>query len=178
MLKWLLVLLVIAGTLLAWRVTAAGKRGLPRRGETLPEFSLPDQHGALRSDREFRGRWLVLYFYPRDDTPGCTEQAARFRDTMREFEAAGAAVCGVSVDDSESHAEFARKYQLPFALLADRDGATARRYGSLLDLGVVRFARRNTFLIDPQGRIAGVWLGVSPARNAGDMLKAIKEAQS
>lgn len=178
MLKWLLVLPVVLAALLLWRRAAAGKRGLPRTGDTLPAFSLPDQNGEPRSDRDFRGRWLVLYFYPRDDTPGCTEQAARFRDAMRAFEAAGAAVCGVSVDDSDSHAAFARKYNLPFPLLADRDGAVARRYGSLLDLGLARFARRNTFLADPQGRIARIWLGVNPARNAGDVLAAIEQARA
>ena len=116
----------------------------------------------------------MLYFYPRDDTPGCTEQAAKFRDAMQEFVALGAAVCGISVDDSESHAVFARKYNLPYVLLADRNGAVARRFGSLLDLLVVRFARRNTFLIDPQGRVARVYRGVNPARNAGEVLDEIR----
>ena len=89
--------------------------------------------------------------------------------------AAGAAVCGISVDASETHAAFARKYNLPYALLADRDGRTAARFGSLLNLWLVKFARRNTFLADPQGRVAKIYLGVNPARNAGDVLNDLKE---
>jgi peroxiredoxin Q/BCP len=95
---------------------------------------------------------------------------------MQEFEAAGAAVCGISVNDSTSHAAFARKYSLPYALLTDRDGATARRFGSLLDLVFVRFARRNTFLVDPQGRIVKSYLGVNPAQNARDVLADLRKA--
>ena len=153
---------VLAAALLARRV-AGGKA--PRAGDPAPDFSLPDQHGALRTSAEFRGRWLILYFYPRDDTPGCVEQALRFRDAMAGLEAQGAVLCGVSVDDSGSHAAFARKYRLAFPLLADVGGATAARFGSLWNFGVVKLARRNTFLIDPHGRIARVWLGARPARN-------------
>lgn len=93
---------------------------------------------------------------------------------MREFEAAGAAVCGISVDDRASHAAFARKYSLPYALLADRDGATARRFGSLLDLWLVKFARRNSFLADPQGRVVKVYLGVNPSQNAREVLDDLR----
>jgi peroxiredoxin Q/BCP len=93
---------------------------------------------------------------------------------MVDLETRGAAVCGVSVDDSASHAAFARKYNLPYTLLADREGATARRYGSLLDLFFVKFARRNTFLADPQGRIAKVYAGVNPAHNAHEVLEDLK----
>jgi thioredoxin-dependent peroxiredoxin len=149
-------------------------RKLPRSGESAPDFELPDQNGQLRSLGEFRGKWLVLYFYPRDDTPGCAEQAMRFRNTMREFEALGAAVCGVSVDGSESHAAFARKYSLPFTLLADRKGEVASRYGSLRDFGVLKFARRNTFLIDPNGTVSTVYVGVNAARNAQDVSNTLK----
>jgi peroxiredoxin Q/BCP len=169
MIKWLLVAILIGIALLLWRSSAFAKRNLPKAGSPAPGFSLPDQNGRLRTDADFRGKWLVLYFYPKDDTPGCTEQAARFRDTMREFEALGAAVCGISVDDSASHASFARKYNLAFALLADRNGEIATRYGSLRNFGVVKFAKRNTFLVDPQGRVAKVYLGVNAARNAQDV---------
>ena len=93
---------------------------------------------------------------------------------MQEFAAAGAVVCGISVDDSASHAEFTRKYNLPYLLLADRDGRTAQRYGSLLNLVLVKFARRNTFLADAEGRIVKIYLGVNPARNARDVLNDIK----
>ena len=171
---WLLTAAVVAIAVVLWRLNARIARNLPRPNDTAPAFSLADQNGAMRSLEEFRGKWLVLYFYPRDDTPGCAEQAMRFRDTMRELEALGAAVCGISVDDSASHAAFARKYKLRFALLADRNGEVAARYGSLRRLGVIRFARRNTFLVDPEGRIASVYVGVSAGKNAQQVAEDLR----
>jgi peroxiredoxin Q/BCP len=173
-LKWLLFALVAGMVLLLWRVSAFANRNLPKANSLAPDFALPDQNRKLRASAEFRGRWLVLYFYPRDDTPGCTEQAASFRDAMSEFEALGATVCGVSVDRSESHAEFARSYNLPFILLADKGGAVAARYGSLRNFGFMKFAKRNTFLIDPRGRVARVYLGADPARNARTVADDLK----
>jgi peroxiredoxin Q/BCP len=160
---------------LLWRSNANISRNLPRAGDPAPTFVLPDQNGAPRALDEFRGKWLVLYFYPRDDTPGCTEQAGRYRDAMRELEGFGATVAGVSVDDSDSHAEFSRKYKLPFALLADRGGKTAARYGSLRNFGVMKFAKRNTFLVDPQGKIAKVYLGVNAARNTHEVTEDLQK---
>ena len=93
---------------------------------------------------------------------------------MQDFEALGAVVCGVSVDDGERQGAFARKYNLPFALLSDRGGAVAARYGSLRKLGVFKLAKRNTFLIDPQSRVARVYLGVNPAHNAGDVIEDLR----
>jgi thioredoxin-dependent peroxiredoxin len=175
MLKWLLIAFVVGVALLLWRITAQSNRNLPKPGNVAPDFSLPDQNGKVRASAEFRGKWLVLYFYPRDDTPGCTEQAARYRDSMRDLEAAGAVVCGVSVDGTESHAAFSRKYNLPFALLADRQGEIAARYGSLRDFGFLKFAKRNTFLIDPAGRVAKVYLGVNPARDTEQVAKDLNQ---
>jgi peroxiredoxin Q/BCP len=173
---WFAIAVLVSGIVYLWARNASIARRVPKVGDTAPSFALPDQNRTTRTLDEFRGKWLVLYFYPRDDTPGCAEQAMRFRNAMRELEALGAAVCGVSVDSSTSHAAFALKYELPFALLADRKGEVAARYGSLRDLGVVRFARRNTFLIDPQGKVARVYTGVNAGRNAqdvGDDLKSI-----
>ena len=175
MIMWLVAAIIIAAALYLWRSNAALGRNTPKPGDVAPEFTLPDQNGTPRNLHEFRGKWLVLYFYPKDDTPGCAEQAMRFRNTMRELEALGAAVCGVSVDSSESHATFARKYNLPFALLADRKGEVAARYGSLRDFGLIKLARRNTFLIDPAGSVAAVYTGVSPARNAQDVSETLKK---
>lgn len=160
---------------LAWHLVRANAR-MPRPGEPAPHFELADQRGVMRSSAEFRGRWLALYFYPRDDTPGCTREAACFRDAHGELTGRGIAVCGVSVDDASSHAKFAAKHALPFTLLADTGGAVAARYGSLVDLGVVRFARRNTFLIDPAGRIAAVHKGVTPAASAERVLRDVAQA--
>jgi peroxiredoxin Q/BCP len=176
MIAFLAIAVVVAVALLLWRINARTRAGTPKPGELAPAFALPDQDGASRSLGEFQGKWVVLYFYPRDDTPGCAEQAMRFRNSMRDLEALGAVVCGISVDDSASHAAFARKYNLPFALLADRAGEVAARYGSLMNLGIVRFAKRNTFLIDPQGKVSRVYLGVNAGRNAqqvSDDLKTI-----
>ena len=174
MIKWLLVGLVIVAALLLWRVSAYSKRREPKAGEPAPNFSLPDQDGRNRSLSEFRGKWLVLYFYPKDDTPGCTRQACTFRDDRQKLAALGAEVVGVSVDDVESHLDFAKEYRLPFPLLADAGGVVAARYGSLRDLGLVKFARRNTFVIDPQGCIAKVYLSASPAGNAQEVVEDLK----
>jgi thioredoxin-dependent peroxiredoxin len=172
----LLLLALALAVLLLWYSNTRISRKLPKVGDTAPAFTLPDQNGTARTLADFRGRWLVLYFYPRDDTPGCTEQAGRYRDAMRNLEALGAAVCGISVDSSDSHADFSRKYKLPFTLLADREGTTAARYGSLRNFGLVKFAKRNTFLVDPQGKVVKVYLRVNAARNAHDVevdLKAL-----
>jgi peroxiredoxin Q/BCP len=172
--KWLFVPAVLAAAaLLFWRVHAFGA-DIPKIGEPAPAFSLPDQNGELRSLDEFRGKWLALYFYPKDDTPGCTEQACKFRDDWTLLRAMGAEVVGVSIDDSASHAKFAQKYSLPFPLLADTEGEVAERYGSVLDLGLKRFARRNTFLIDPEGRIAKVYLKADTSRNSQEIISDLK----
>ena len=175
MLKWLLVAFLIGMALLLWRSTAFANSNLPKAGAQAPAFSLPDQNGRLRTNAEFRGRWLVLYFYPKDDTPGCTEQACTFRDDLHKLTALGAEIVGVSVDDTLSHQAFAKKYSLPFPLLADAKGELARRYGSLRDLGLIRFARRNTFLIDPQGRVAKVYLSASTSRNSQEVIDDLKQ---
>jgi peroxiredoxin Q/BCP len=178
---WFIIGVVFALTLYLWRTNARIAMQRPKPGDAAPGFALPDQTGRSRTLDEFLGKWLVLYFYPRDDTPGCVEQAMRFRNAMRDLESLGATVCGVSVDNSASHAAFAVKYNLPFALLADRGGEVAARYGSLRSLGVLKFARRNTFLVDPQGKVAKVYVGVNAGRNAqevADDLKSLNVGQA
>jgi peroxiredoxin Q/BCP len=174
MIKWLLVGLIVAAGLLLWRASAYSKRAEPRVGEPAPDFALPDQDGRTRGLAEFRGKWLALYFYPRDDTPGCTKQACAFRDDRQKLAALGVEVVGVSVDDVESHRDFAQEYSLPFPLLADAGGAVAARYGSLRDFGLIKFARRNTFLIDPQGRIAKIYLSASPSTNSQEVIEDVR----
>ena len=171
---WLAAAGIAALALVLWLANARVARNLPKAGDAAPGFTLPDQNSKPHTLEEFRGRWLVMYFYPRDDTPGCVEQAMQFRNSMREIEGLGAAVCGISVDDSASHAAFARKYNLPFALLADRSGQVAARYGSLLNLGVFRIAKRNTVLVDPGGRVAKVYVGVNAGRNARDVAEDLR----
>lgn len=166
--------IVIAFAAFLWVHDRRINRSRPRPGEPAPSFSLPDQNETARTLVEFRGKPLVLYFYPRDDTPGCAEQAMRFRDSMREFERLGAAVCGVSVNSTRSHAAFAVKYKLPFPLLSDRRGAVTARYGSLRDFGFLKIAKRNTFLIDSDGKVAKVYVGVNAGRNAEQVLEDLR----
>ena len=172
--KLLILLLVLAAAVLLLWSSMARAAGTPKAGEDAPDFSLPDQNGSVRSLRDFGGKWLVLYFYPKDDTPGCTQQACTFRDDLHQLTAMGAEVVGVSVDDTTSHAEFARKYHLPFPLLADQNGEIAERYGSILNLGIIKFAKRNTFLINPQGKIAKVYLRADTARNSKEVIEDLK----
>jgi peroxiredoxin Q/BCP len=166
-------LLLVASAVL-WMLRPGAQRP---EGSIAPDFELPDQNGQAHRLGDYAGRWLVLYFYPKDDTPGCTREACRFRDDIGVLGDLGAAVVGVSVDDTKSHADFARKYQLPFPLLSDRDGRTAAAYGSLLDLGVARFARRHTFIIAPDGRIAARFDKVDPARHAEEIARTLRALQ-
>jgi len=173
--KWLLIALVVGVGLLVWRSAAKANDALPKEGEPAPGFTLPDQTGKMRGIEDFRGKWLVLYFYPKDDTPGCTEEACTFRDDLHKLTALGAEIVGVSVDDTLSHAAFARKYHLPFPLLSDENGGVAARYGSLRNFGFLKIAKRNTFLIDPQGKVARVYLSVSTSRNSQEVIEDLKK---
>ena len=151
---------------LAFPVLAAS----PATGETAPDFSLQDQGGRWHSLEDYRGNWVALYFYPKDDTPGCTAQACAFRDDIFKFRQRGIKIIGISLDDSESHANFAAKHKLPFALLADTDHVAASAYGVLGKFGLFTIAKRQSFLIDPDGRIAVHYKNVDAASNAGKML--------
>ena len=146
-------------------------------GQPAPEFALKDQHGTLQRLTDYRGKWLVVYFYPKDDTPGCTKEACKFRDNLPEIRALTAQVLGVSVDNAESHARFAEKYQLPFSLLSDSDGAIAKAYGALWSLGPIKFAKRHSFIIDPAGRIAKIYRDVDPERHSGEVIDDLKALQ-
>ncbi|MEW6313310.1 MAG: peroxiredoxin [Pseudomonadota bacterium] len=153
----------------------AGAGEVPASGSVAPDFSLPDQSGQTHALSDYRGKWLVLYFYPKDDTPGCTQEACAFRDDLHKITALGAQVVGISVDDTNSHAEFARKYHLPFPLLADRSTEVAKQYGALMNLGFIKVAKRYTFLIDPQGRIAKVYLKVETSRHSQEIIDDLQQ---
>jgi thioredoxin-dependent peroxiredoxin len=147
---------VFAGALLALAGMAASAdeaKVQPQVGEAAPAISLPDQTGKTVNLSDYKGKWVVLYFYPKDQTPGCTTQACEFRDNIFAFRSAGAQILGVSVDDVASHKEFAEKHGLPFPLLADSRKETATRYGVLTKFGDMVIAARETFLIDPSGKI-------------------------
>jgi peroxiredoxin Q/BCP len=173
--EWLLIA-VVAVVVIGFAVWKPGSsRALPRVGEEAPGFSLADQDGQTHSLAGFRGKWLALYFYPRDETPGCVQQACRFRDDWRTLDQLGAEVVGVSVDDVRSHGAFAKRYSLMFRLLADTTGAVAARYGSIYNLGFFKLAKRNTFLIDPQGRVAKVYAPASASTNSQEVIKDLRE---
>lgn len=136
-----------------------------------PAFTLPNQDGTARSLKDYAGRWLVLYFYPKDYTPGCTTEACEFRDTYEALEERGVAVAGVSPDSAAMHADFANTYGLEFDLLADEQHRTLEDYGAWGPDGVIR----STFLINPQGEIAKEYLKVTPEGHAGAILKDLEE---
>ena len=147
---------------------------LPSIGSPAPDFSLSDQDGKIHSLKDYAGKWVVLYFYPKDDTPGCTAEACSFRDSIAEYKQANVAVLGVSADDEASHGKFAEKFHLPFPLLADRKKETVNAYGVWImkmlygkqSMGI----RRTSFLIDPKGSIAKVYENVKPEGHAAQIL--------
>jgi len=152
--------------------------GTPTVGQPAPAFKLQDQDGRWHSLSEYQGRWVALYFYPKDDTPGCTTQACSFRDNIFAYNKEGAVILGISVDDVESHKKFAEKHGLPFALLADADKSVAKSYGVLKSYGVIEVARRDTFIIDPQGRIAKHYESVDPDGHSKVVLEDIKSLKA
>jgi len=152
---------------------AAEDATMPAAGQVAPAFTLPSQDGSPISLSQYKGKWVVLYFYPRDMTPGCTIEAHKFQDSLSQFEAKNAVILGVSVDSSDSHKQFCAKDGLTFHLLSDTSHSTVNAYGSLGSFGSVVIANRNTFLIDPQGNIKQVWVKVNPAESASEVLSAI-----
>jgi len=162
--------LALALLSLAGGALAEAPLGSPPVGAAAPAFRLQDQTGAWRSLGDYAGKWLVLYFYPKDDTPGCTTQVCTFRDEITRVRQAGAEVVGVSLDDVSSHEAFAAKHKVPFPLLADVESTTARAYGVLTSRGELRYARRDTFVIDPDGRIARHYESVDPKENVAQVI--------
>lgn len=151
----------------------------PALGTTAPEFKLQDQKGKWHELKDYRGKWVALYFYPKDQTPGCTTQACEFRDNIFAFKEVGTQILGVSVDDVESHKKFSEKHGLPFPILADSTKATAKKYGVLKSyLGTMELAKRETFLIDPKGTIVKRYADVDPKGHSEIVLKDLKELQS
>ncbi|MET0028354.1 MAG: peroxiredoxin [Candidatus Thiodiazotropha sp.] len=143
-------------------------------GEPAPDFELMDQNGDTQSLQAYRGSWVVLYFYPKNDTPGCTTEACQFRDDYLRLTEMGAHVLGVSTDEVSSHQEFANKYHLPFPLLSDAKGEVASRYGALFQIGPLRYAKRHSFIIDPQGRLAEIYRDVNPKRHSGEVIARLE----
>lgn len=151
--------------------------GVPEVGTAAPNFTLKNQEGMPMSLADFKGKWVVLYFYPKDFTKGCTIQAHGFTRDMALYEKKNAVVVGVSVDSVKSHTEFCDKEGISFKLLADEEKKVSDLYGSLNKRGDVEMAARNTFVIDPKGTIAKVFLGVDPNKSSEESLAALDELQ-
>ena len=151
--------------------------GAPEVGQAAPDFKLEDQNGKWHTLATHSGKWVVLYFYPKDFTPGCTKEVCTFRDDVIALRKAGAEVLGVSLDDVKSHAEFAEKYHVPFPLLSDSKQETAKAYGVLTSKMGMTYAKRETFLIAPDGTIAKHYKDVDPEKNSKQVLVDIAELQ-
>ena len=150
---------------------------IPSTGASAPEFTLPTQEGTTVSLKDYRGKWVVLYFYPKDMTPGCSREAHNFQVDQPKFVERNAVVLGVSVDSVDSHKKFCTKEGLSFKLLADSDHKVSSSYGSLTDLVFLKIAARHTFLIDPSGKIAKVYTSVDPLKHSAEVLEALDQLQ-
>ena len=159
-----------------WPFTAKAGNEL-KVGDTAPAFELIDQYQKVHTLADYAGKWVVVYFYPKDDTPGCTTEACNFRDDIFTIHELNAEVLGISLDSAESHAKFAGKHGLPFPLLSDADKKTAEKYGCLTSLGPVKFARRHTFIINPEGKLAKIYRDVKPKRHSRDVITDLRSLQ-
>ncbi|HUI77735.1 MAG TPA: peroxiredoxin [Bryobacteraceae bacterium] len=144
---------------------AAWAAEMPAEGSMAPDFTLPSQEGKQISLHDFKGKWVVLYFYPKDMTPGCTIEAHNFQRDQAQYDKLNAAVVGVSADNVDSHVQFCTKENLTFKLLADPEHNVIDKYGSVMKMGQMTVAARNTFLVDPSGKIRKVYVNVSPHVN-------------
>src|SRR5438094_10345919 len=154
---------------------AAETEKQPAACTAAPDFSLTTGDGSQVSLKEYRGKWVVLYFYPKDFTSGCTLEAKNFQRDLAKYEQAGAIVLGVSVDSAQSHKDFCAKEGLNFKLLADPDAKVSTEYGSVMDYKGSKLAARNTFIINPKGELAKVYTGVKPAEHSEQVLKDLAE---
>ncbi len=144
-------------------------------GQLAPDFKLMAQDGEYKSLSNYKNNWLVLYFYPRDDTPGCTTEAKNFRDAYEDFKALNTEIVGVSLDDNDSHKDFSKKYQLPFDILSDTDKKTAKAYKVIGGFGPVKYTKRQTFIIDPQGSIVYHFEKVDADEHSKKVLAKLKQ---
>jgi peroxiredoxin Q/BCP len=171
------VILLLA--LVAWVPVARGaEAAAPAAGTAAPDFTLTSNEGKPTSLKDFRGKWVVLYFYPKDFTSGCTLEAQKFQSDQAKYEKANAAIVGVSVDSAASHKDFCTKEGLSFKLLSDPDAKVSTQYGSVMEYGGAKLSARNTFLVDPEGKIAKVFLGVKPAGHSEEVLSSLAQLQA
>jgi thioredoxin-dependent peroxiredoxin len=170
-----LVLLALGVFVLAGALLAGNKA--PAVGTDAPDFTLSSQDGKPVSLHDFRGKWVVLYFYPKDMTPGCTIEARNFQHDLGKYEAKNATILGVSVQDEKTHQEFCTKESLNFKLLADTKKQVSEKYDSLTNFGIMKLSSRHTFVIDPSGKVRKVWTNVDVKKHSADVLAALEELE-
>jgi peroxiredoxin Q/BCP len=168
------VLVLVAVTLLMLGLFSRSQSA-PANGGLAPDFTLASQDGTPVSLKDFRGKWVVLYFYPKDFTSGCTREARNFQRDLAEYEHRNAIVLGVSTDSAGSHKNFCAKEGLNFKLLSDSKREVSRSYGSITNLGIVKFSSRHTFLIDPQGKVVRNFTRINPSHHSEEVLSALDE---
>jgi peroxiredoxin Q/BCP len=166
----IVLLLVVVVVLVVLVPRLLSHSAAPSEGSDAPDFSLPSQEGSSVSLKDYRGKWVVLYFYPKDQTPGCSREAHNFQVDQPKYAERNAVVLGVSLDSVDSHKKFCAKEGLNFKLLADTDHKVTDSYGSLTNLGLVKFAARHTFLIDPSGKVAKAYSSVDPLKHSAEVL--------
>lgn len=147
-------------------------------GKSAPNFDLPDQHGKFHTLKDYKDKWVVLYFYPKDDTPGCTAEAKNFTTDYATIQGMGAVILGSSLDDIESHKEFAEKYDIPYTLLADKDEVMASAYNVVKKIPLMHYAKRQTFIINPDGIVAKFYEEVSPSDHSKQVIADLKTLQN
>ena len=169
--------IITASVITVLLIASSSSIAAPKVGDKSPNFSLQDQNNITHTLSDYEGQWVVLYFYPKDDTPGCTTQACDFRDAVKRIIVSKAVVFGLSLDSVASHKLFAEKYNLPFSLLADETGEVSKLYDSLRNLLVYKVAKRNTFIVDPKGNIAKIYLSVDPKTHSEMVLSDLSSLQ-
>ena len=175
---WTILLILVAALAILFVASRfMSAKSMPAQGSAAPDFSLNSEDGNQVSLKDYRGKWVVLYFYPKDFTSGCTIEAHNFQRDQAEYARRNAVILGVSVDSAESHKKFCAKEGLNFKLLADTSHQVSKEYGSLMNFGVAQISARNTFLIDPQGKVARAFSSVNPSRHSAEMLAAIDELE-
>jgi thioredoxin-dependent peroxiredoxin len=174
----IILLIVVLAVLVVLVPRVLSRSAMPAAGSNAPDFTLPSQDGTPVSLKDYRGKWVVLYFYPKDFTSGCTIEAHNFQRDIDKYTAKNAVIVGVSVDNVDSHKSFCTKEGLNFKLLADPDHAVVAKYGSVMEYSGMTIAARNTFLIDPSGVIRKVYLKVSPQGHSDEVLADLQKLQA
>ena len=166
---------IIAATVFLSALSTGMAQNLPQAGAVAPAVNLPSNDGRQVSLNDYKGKWVVLYFYPKDFTSGCTLEAQNFQRDLTKYQNASAIILGVSVDNADSHKNFCAKEGLNFKLLADTDAKVSEAYGSMKDYDGKKMSARNTFIINPEGKIARVFTGVKPQTHSEEVLQALAE---